>query len=319
MQAQDTASPRSASDGKKAAKKPKDKKDQAAAAAAAAAAAEKKKEMERTIRAKVGCEKAAYDVQWLLLDPGVSPDALEAAAVLLQPDHYNDIVVERALDGLCGFPSCSEAAPARGQGRKLHVSLSDHKVYDVSGLHNFCGRACAKRSHAYLQRLQPTSIYLRVPQPAETAAAAVAAVAATTAAIVGGGERKAAPEQPPLSAVASAPADTGPAPAQAAAAAPAPPPPASAKPKPKLAAKFDAGATLASGVVERRAGAPNTHFASPAAHCMVEGYAPALLFGSHQPSGSAARAGRPPTGGPRQTRGIAAAAAPVLLDYADVT
>ena len=100
-------------------------------------------ELEAQIRAKVACDKAAYDTQWKLLEPGVSMEDLELARRFLQPHHYADVVTERAIDGLCGYPPCSAAAPRRGQGPKLHVSIDKHKVYDVSHLHCFCGLQCA--------------------------------------------------------------------------------------------------------------------------------------------------------------------------------
>jgi hypothetical protein len=169
---------------------------------------EERAELEKKIRAKVACEKAAYDVQWKLLDP-VSEAALTAAAAVLQPHHYEDVVTERAIDGLCGFPLCSEVAPARGQGRKIHVSLSSHKAYDISGLHNFCGRACAARSKQYMESLQPTSLFLRTGD----AAAAMAAVENVRAALAGdssvganeaGGAGKTEPTAPGTSAIEAA-------------------------------------------------------------------------------------------------------------------
>ena len=142
---------------------------------------EEKARMEARIRAKVACDKAAYDVQMLLIEPGISDEALRCAAEVLQPHHYNDIVEERALDGLCGFPSCSAVAPSKGQGKKLHISLSAHKVYDISTLHNFCGRECAAQSRRYAETLQSTSLFLRTG----SSDAAVKAVAAVKAAIAG--------------------------------------------------------------------------------------------------------------------------------------
>ncbi|KOO22534.1 RNA polymerase ii subunit b1 ctd phosphatase rpap2 [Chrysochromulina tobinii] len=137
--------------------------------------------LEASIRAKVNCEKAAYNMQWELLEPGVTAEQLEAAARVLQPSHYEDIVAERAIDGLCGYPPCTNAAPLKGQGPKFHVSIDDRRVYDISSLHSFCGRECARRSHAYATSLSTTSLFLR-----EGVAAALAPATAA------GAEREAA-------------------------------------------------------------------------------------------------------------------------------
>ena len=242
----------------------------AASQAPATGGADKKKreELETTIRAKVGCDKAAYDVQWLLLEPGITQAALEAASNVLQPQHYEDVVVERALDGLCGFPPCSQAAPARGQGRKILVSMSEHKVYDVTGLHNFCSRACAERSQAYLQSLQPVSLFLRTGDPA----AAAAAVAATRAAVDGGSSGEPLAEAPPDAQASTSVAgrEVGAAERLPAAAA-LPHDPAAATSAAQATTAFDPGATLG-GVVERLAATPNLEFAPPSALGMIEGY-----------------------------------------------
>ena len=56
-------------------------------------------------------------------------------------------------------------------GRQLHVSLSEHKVFDISALHNFCGKRRAPKSRN-AATLNPTAHYLRNG----SATAAIAAV-----------------------------------------------------------------------------------------------------------------------------------------------
>jgi len=134
------------------------------------------REQERHIRSKVECDKAAYRVQWRLLDGCVKERCLIAAAELLQPHHYEDITTERALDARCGYPCCGKALPkGAGAGARFHISVSQRKVYDVKGLSNFCSLECARRSQAYLSTLSPTSLFLR--KGASAVEAALAAVA----------------------------------------------------------------------------------------------------------------------------------------------
>ena len=180
--------------------------------------AQERAALEASIRAKVNCEKAAYNMQWELLEPGVTAEQLEAAARVLQPSHYEDIVAERAIDGLCGYPPCTNAAPLKGQGPKFHVSIDDRRVYDISSLHSFCGRECARRSHAYATSLSTTSLFLR-----EGVAAALAPATAA------GAEREAAAaatRQDAAGPVRLPPAGGGPSPPP-----PGPPPPPPAQPR----------------------------------------------------------------------------------------
>ena len=269
-----------------------------------------KQEMENRIRAKVACDKAAYDVQWALLEPGTSTEALDAAARLLLPAHYNDIVQERALDGLCGYPPCEKEAPKKGVGKQLHVSLSEHKVFDVSHLHNFCGRDCAQKSHLYASTLSSVAFHLRTGSNSEAANAIVTEVKAKalneTPAPSASGSSGMPTATPPTgrphvatgaaggtataasgSAATSASAASAAAPGRTQEAGPVDvsdtqtrpqdspaPQPAPGRPTAADGSAFDPGATLSVAVRERDPPPPNMSFASVAAPVgTIEGYA----------------------------------------------
>ena len=89
---------------------------------------EQRRAQERHIRAKIECDKAAYQVQWRLLDGTVNERCLIAAAELLQPNHYQDITTERALDSRCGYPCCGESLRKGVTGSRIHISVSQRKV-----------------------------------------------------------------------------------------------------------------------------------------------------------------------------------------------
>ena len=132
------------------------------------------------IRDKVGCEKAVYDMQMLLLEGAISADVRAEAAELLQPQHYDDVVAERCIDGLCGYVGCANPVKKPAAGPRYHVSLSEHKVYDKAAMREFCSRECTRRSHDYAQGLSATSLFLRkggVAVPAGDSGAAAAAAA----------------------------------------------------------------------------------------------------------------------------------------------
>jgi hypothetical protein len=117
--------------------------------------------IEARIRTRVACDKAAYEMQWELLEPGVSQQKLDDAAHIIQPHHYDDVVTERAIDGLCGYPPCSSAVSKPGSDPKFQISLAEHKVYDVSHICNFCSHQCARSSHQYAASLSTVSLFLR--------------------------------------------------------------------------------------------------------------------------------------------------------------
>ena len=248
---------------------------------------------EAAIRRKVACDKAAYDVQWTLLEPGVSDADMAAAAQVLQPMHYEDVVSERGLDGLCGYPPCTKSAPRRGQGPKMHVSLSERKVYDVSTLHNFCGRECARRSHEFATSLSSTSLFLR------------------SGAVPVGSPR----QQPVPSAAAAAPQPALPTTtAHPSVPVPAPPPPVPPVPQ-QSGATSDGDATLRAVAERPVAPQPNLRFPPPESAGMVEGYATRYLGGATA-SNTAPQAQRQPAASARSCRaGGAATAAAVRMNY----
>ena len=210
---------------------------------------ERKAELEASIRAQVGCEKATYDMQWRLLD-GVAPLALmEEAAEVLNPSHYADVVTERAIDGRCGYPCCGQPLPVRDKPPpKLHISLAHRKIYDVSALANFCAQPCAARSHAYAQTLSSASLYLRKGRAPDSGGSPPVSTAGAA---------------PPSAAASSAPGPVDAPPATAAASSSSVPP-------------AGCGSAAAVGsIVERPHAEPNLVFSAPAAPGLIDGYAPA--------------------------------------------
>ena len=139
---------------------------QAAAAVEAAKPAELQKKpltaaQEKRIRDKVACDKLVYDMQMQLLDGAVSAEVRAEAAELLQPHHYDDVVAERGIDGLCGYVGCANPVKKPGTGSRYHISLSERKVYDKATMHEFCSRDCTRRSREFAQSLSTTSVFLR--------------------------------------------------------------------------------------------------------------------------------------------------------------
>jgi hypothetical protein len=126
---------------------------------------------EKRIRDKVACDKLVYEMQMQLLDGAISAEVRAEAAGLLQPQHYDDVVSERGIDGLCGYVGCANPVKKPGTGPRYHVSLSEHKVYDKASMHEFCSRDCTRRSQEFAQSLSTTSLFLRKGAAALPAAA----------------------------------------------------------------------------------------------------------------------------------------------------
>ena len=74
--------------------------------------------------------------------------------------HYDDIVTERAIEKLCGYPLCSEK---KGEEIKqqFKISTKTNRVYDLSDRKNFCSHKCLKHSIFLREQISQTPLWLR--------------------------------------------------------------------------------------------------------------------------------------------------------------
>ncbi|KAJ3676050.1 hypothetical protein LUZ60_003462 [Juncus effusus] len=96
---------------------------------------------------------AVLRLQTILLDHGAPSEShlISAACLLSRPD-YSDVVTERNISSLCGFPLCSNTlSPSshKTQQARYRISLSQHKVYDLEERNKFCSEKCLVSSKAY--------------------------------------------------------------------------------------------------------------------------------------------------------------------------
>ncbi|KAG2616225.1 hypothetical protein PVAP13_3NG183884 [Panicum virgatum] len=96
---------------------------------------------------------AVLRVQMALLDgAAASNEALlhAAASALLSRADYDDVVTERTIADACGNPACPNPLPAAAAagGPRFHISLREHRVYDLEEARRFCSERCLVASAA---------------------------------------------------------------------------------------------------------------------------------------------------------------------------
>lgn len=74
--------------------------------------------------------------------------------------HYDDIIEERGITKLCGYPLCDKKLE-NPLTKKYHISLSQKKVYDLTERKNFCGSQCFKASNYLKAQLLTTPLWSR--------------------------------------------------------------------------------------------------------------------------------------------------------------
>lgn len=98
---------------------------------------------------------AVYQLQMSLLEGIQNEEQLFAAGSLMSRSDYEDVVTERSITNVCGYPLCRNALPSdRARKGRYRISLKEHKVYDLEETYMFCSSSCVVNSKAFAGSLQ---------------------------------------------------------------------------------------------------------------------------------------------------------------------
>ncbi|GAQ83472.1 hypothetical protein KFL_001500020 [Klebsormidium nitens] len=113
---------------------------------------EKAEILARTLREH---NAAVFEAQMALLEGPTTDKQLQASRRLLPKSDYDDIIEERAIAGVCGYPLCDNVLPQK-DSRKGHyrISLAHKRVFDTSDTVRFCGLDHVVRSGAFRASLE---------------------------------------------------------------------------------------------------------------------------------------------------------------------
>ena len=77
----------------------------------------------------------------------------------LQPRHFSEIVEERSMEGICGYPACSKKINKNASTSipTLRISYKEKRLYEVDGSVKFCCSACLKLAASYEASLEDTN------------------------------------------------------------------------------------------------------------------------------------------------------------------
>ncbi|KAJ3041838.1 RNA polymerase II associated protein 2 [Rhizophlyctis rosea] len=108
-------------------------------------------------------EDRVFEWQMKISEGAVSAEVLAEAALLLRPEDYNEVVVERAAVKICGYPLCEQVPKVGPQVRKgkYRIDTREQKVYDITELNSYCSPQCLAASKYTLSQLSPDPAYMR--------------------------------------------------------------------------------------------------------------------------------------------------------------
>ncbi|NWI98749.1 RPAP2 phosphatase, partial [Crypturellus undulatus] len=120
----------------------------------------RKATLEAAIRKKIEFEKKALYTVEQLLEENITEEFLVNSGKLITPSHYKDIVDERSIIKLCGYPLCQnklENVPKQ----KYRISTKTNRVYDITERKCFCSNFCYRASKYFEAQISKSPVWMR--------------------------------------------------------------------------------------------------------------------------------------------------------------
>ncbi|KAL8171783.1 hypothetical protein V2J09_023587 [Rumex salicifolius] len=108
-------------------------------------------ELKRMAKDQVTTVKdAVHKLQLALLEGIKDQNLLYAAGSLMSKGDYQDVVTERTIVNMCGYPLCGSSLPSERPWKgRYRIALKEHKVYDLQETYMYCSTNCIVNSSTY--------------------------------------------------------------------------------------------------------------------------------------------------------------------------
>ncbi|KFO56568.1 Putative RNA polymerase II subunit B1 CTD phosphatase RPAP2, partial [Corvus brachyrhynchos] len=120
----------------------------------------RKAALEAALRKKIEFEKKALSIVEQLLEEDITEEFLLNCGKCITPSHYKDIVDERSIIKLCGYPLCHnklENVPKQ----KYRISTKTNRVYDITERKCFCSNFCYRASKYFEAQISKSPVWMR--------------------------------------------------------------------------------------------------------------------------------------------------------------
>ncbi|XP_012873806.1 PREDICTED: putative RNA polymerase II subunit B1 CTD phosphatase RPAP2 isoform X1 [Dipodomys ordii] len=123
-------------------------------------ASKRKAELEAAVKKKIEFERKALRIVEQLLEENITEEFLKECGKFITPAHYSDIVDERSIIKLCGYPLCQKKLGTVPK-QKYKISTKTNKVYDITERKSFCSNFCYKASKIFEAQISNTPVWVR--------------------------------------------------------------------------------------------------------------------------------------------------------------
>ncbi|XP_003933354.1 putative RNA polymerase II subunit B1 CTD phosphatase RPAP2 isoform X2 [Saimiri boliviensis] len=123
-------------------------------------ASKRKGELEAAVRKKIEFERKALHIVEQLLEENITEEFLMECGKFITPAHYRDVVDERSIVKLCGYPLCQKKLGIVPK-QKYKISTKTNKVYDITERKSFCSNFCYQASKFFEAQIPKTPVWVR--------------------------------------------------------------------------------------------------------------------------------------------------------------
>ncbi|KFQ19173.1 Putative RNA polymerase II subunit B1 CTD phosphatase RPAP2, partial [Merops nubicus] len=120
----------------------------------------RKAALEAGVRKKLEFEKKALYIVEQLLEENITEEFLLNSAKFITPSHYKDIVDERSIIKLCGYPLCQNKLDNVPK-QKYRISTKTNRVYDITERKCFCSDFCYRASKYFEAQVSKSPVWMR--------------------------------------------------------------------------------------------------------------------------------------------------------------
>ncbi|XP_045703007.1 putative RNA polymerase II subunit B1 CTD phosphatase RPAP2 [Phyllostomus hastatus] len=123
-------------------------------------ASKRKAELEEIVRRKIKFERKALHIVEQLLEENITEEFVKECGKFITPAHYSDVVDERSIIKLCGYPLCHNKLGIVPK-QKYKISTKTNKVYDITERKCFCSNFCYKASKFFEAQIPKSPVWVR--------------------------------------------------------------------------------------------------------------------------------------------------------------
>ncbi|XP_068949329.1 putative RNA polymerase II subunit B1 CTD phosphatase RPAP2 [Petaurus breviceps papuanus] len=123
-------------------------------------ASRRKAELEAAIRKKIEYERKALRVVEQLLEEDITEKFLVESGKQITSAHYKDVVEERVIIHLCGYPLCHNKL-GNVPKQKYRISTKTNRVYDITERKFFCSNFCYRASKYFEAQISKSPLWVR--------------------------------------------------------------------------------------------------------------------------------------------------------------